>query len=106
MKLKKSEFCKYVEDYRLMLEQEDKVLEILNCDPEAIMCQWISKYYSLLSDMCELPENPLYGSDLDWFCYETNFGQREDLRKVFFEGRTWDIKDAGILYDFIMEQEK
>ena len=70
-------------------------------------CIAVETYYELLEDLCELEEDDLYGSDLDWFCFETNFGQKEDMNKVYDTetGRTWRIESPEILYDFITRDE-
>lgn len=103
MKLSKHEFCAAVNTYREMLEQEDKYCEILHLNPEWAPSEWIGNYYTLLSSLCELEEDIYVGTTLDWFCFETNFGERNN--KIFDGTKTWRIESPEILYDYIMEVE-
>ena len=54
--------------------------------------------------MCELEENPNYGTILDWFCFDMDFGKDKDS-KIFDGSKTWRIESPEILYDYIMEVE-
>lgn len=103
MKLSKRQFCIAVETYKEMLEEEEKLLDALDITPEWKPGEWIDSYYELLTDLCELETDEVYGSDLDWFCYDTKFGTDKDMNKVYDTetGRTWRIESPEILYDFI-----
>ena len=107
MKLTKKQFCTAVDTYKSMLQEEEEIIEVLNVGPEWKGSGWIENYYELLSDLCEMEEDPIYGSDLDWFCFDTDFGRKEDYCKVYDQetGRTWTIKDPEILYDFITRND-
>ena len=47
----------------------------------------------------------IYGNDLDWFVFDTDFGRKEEYRKIFFRSKNgdvfYDIDSAGALYDYI-----
>ena len=107
MKLDKRQFCIAVETYKEMLEEQDELLDALNANIEWKPGEWINNYYDLLSDLCELEEDPYIGTDLDWFCFETDFGRRKDMCKVFDHetSRTWHIESPEILYDYITRDE-
>ena len=107
MKLSKRQFCIAVNTYKTMLEEEQKIVEVLDIGPEWKGAEWIESYYELLSDMCELEVDELYGSDLDWFCYDTKFGTDKDMNKVYDikTSRTWRIESPEILYDFITRND-
>ena len=107
MKLDKRQFCMAVNTFEEMLEEEKAIAEVLDVNPEWKPMKWINNYYDFLYDICDLEEDPTYGTDLDWFCFETDFGHREDYCKVYDQetGRTWTIKDAETLYDFITRDE-
>lgn len=108
MKLNKRQFCTAVKNYQTMLEEENQICDILNISPEWKGAEWIENYYDLLTELCELEEDPYIGTDLDWFCYETDFGNNDDYCKVFDHetSRTWHIKTPEILYDFIMREDQ
>lgn len=107
MKLTKSQFCKAVNTYQSMLEEEFEIINLLDISPDWKPNNWIENYYDFLSNLCDLDSNSLYGTTLDWFCYEANFGQDNDSNKIFDinTNRTWHIKSPDILYDYIMEVE-
>ena len=107
MKLTKAQFCKYVNKYKDMVDEEDQILKTLDCGIEWVPSKWITEYYNLISDMCELREDPFIGTDLDWFCFVTDFGRNEEMRKVYDPHKEWpwDINSPEILYDYIMREE-
>ena len=106
MKLDKRQFCIAVDTFKTMLEEEHQIIDVLDISPEWKGMEWIDNYYELLTDLCELEENPNYGTDLDWFCFETDFGRKADYCKVYDQetGRTWTIRSPEILYDFITRE--
>ena len=107
MKLNKRQFCIAVDTFKTMLEEERQIIDVLDIGPEWKGGDWIQNYYELLTDLCEFEEDPIYGNDLNWFCFDTDFGRKEDYCKVFDNetGRTWTIRDPEILYDFITRDE-
>lgn len=107
MRLTKEEFVKAVNTYQKMLEEENEVMKVFDImNPEWIGGRWIDEYYNLLSKMCELEKDELFGTDLDWFCYDTAFGENEELTKVYDGVTEWNITSPEILYDFIMYKEE
>lgn len=107
MKLNKKQFCTAVDTYKTMLIEERMMIDALDISPEWKGSEWIQNYYELLSDLCELEEDPYVGTDLDWFCFETEFGKRKDYCKVYDKenDRTWKIENPEILYDFITRDQ-
>ena len=107
MKLSKKQFCIAVETYRQMLIEERMIQDALNTASEWVPGDWINNYYDFLSDLCELEEDPYIGTDLDWYCFETDFGRRKDMCKVYDQetGRTWTIETPEILYDYITRDQ-
>lgn len=107
MRLTKEEFVEAVNKYKQMLEEENEVMKVFDImNPEWIGGRWINEYYNLLSKMCELEKDELFGTDLDWFCYETEFGENEELTKVYDGVTEWNITSPEILYDFIMYKKE
>ncbi len=106
MKLDKAQFCTAVETYKEMLEEQDELLDALNANIEWKPGEWINNYYELLTDLCEMEEDPYIGTDLDWFCFETDFGRKKDMCKVFDTetSRTWRIETPETLYDYITRE--
>ena len=106
MRLTKDEFVTAVNKYQKMLEQENKVIKVLGMSPEWIGSRWIDEYYNLLSKMCELEKDKVFGTDLDWFCYDTEFGKYKEFTKVDDGVNEWNITSPEILYDFIKYKEE
>ena len=103
MKLDKKQFCTAVDTYKTMMEEEKQIANALDIGAEWKGAEWIESYYELLIDLCELEEDEYIGTDLDWFCYETDFGRRTDYCKVYDTetGNTWTIRTPEVLYDYI-----
>lgn len=106
MRLTKEEFVKAVNKYKQMLEEEHSIIDMLGASPEWTPGTWVNEYYNLLSDMCELEKDDIYGTDLDWFCYDTSFGKNKELTKVYDGATEWNITSPEILYDFIMYEKE
>ena len=106
MKLNKRQFCMAVETYQTMWEEESAIIDMLDLSPEWKCGEWVNNYYELLTELCELEEDSYIGTDLDWYCFETDFGKRKDYCKVYDieTGRTWTITTPEILYDFITRE--
>lgn len=102
MKLTKYQFCIAVETYQAMIEENRDITNILNIN-EWYPSNWIENYYELLTDLSELEADPIVGTDLDWFCFDANFGENTDCNKIFDTetGLTWRIESPEILYDYI-----
>ena len=108
MKLSKEQFVKYVNIYEKMLNQEQEIWEAFGIAPEWVCGDWISYYYGLLAEMCELKEDRVMGTWLDWFCYETDFGKDNTVNCVYDKdtGEICErITNAEKLYDLIVSDE-
>ena len=107
MKLNKLQFIKYVETYKKMLYKETNIINALGDCIEWEPGNWINNYYKLLSDMCELKENNIFGTSLDWFCYETDFGTHDNMINIMDNGKhkIIYINNAEDLYNYIIKYE-
>lgn len=108
MRLSKEQFCNYVNLYKQMLQEEDLIANVLGAQVEWTPGTWINNFYKLLSDMCELDSDSLIGTKLDWFCYETNFGQDDTMNTVIILDsngvKPIKVNSPEILYDLITER--
>lgn len=105
MKLTKEQFIKALNAYEQMYNEEGELLNALNVNPEWTPSKWINEYYDLLSSLCEFDEDDElyrdYGTPLDWYCFEWEFGLKN---AAIYEGeieRPLDTPER--LYDFICE---
>lgn len=101
MKLSKAQFCKYIEEYKKMSEQNEMITDTLEISSEWTPMNWIDSYYEMLSDLCELPEDKNTGTLLDWFIFDTHYGKENNV--ILGNGRRWVINSPEVLYDFIKE---
>jgi hypothetical protein len=105
MKLDKRQFCIAVDTYKSMLKELEEIENAIGGELR-VPTDWIDSYYDLVTDLCELEDDPYVGTDLDWFCFETDFGSKKDYCKIYDKetGRTWTIETPEILYDFITRE--
>lgn len=112
MKLTKKQFVKCLTDYKKMMEDEANMMEALNVGPEWFPSAWIEKYYQLFSDMCEMHEDDTYGTTLDWYCYDCDFGKNDNLNYIIEKNEDGGSKVTKIintpekLYDLICKENK
>jgi len=106
MRLTKEEFCMFINRYAELCKQEDNIVEVLNCNPEWFGNEWLNSYYQLLSTMCDLKDtNPIFGTPLDWWVYDTEFWQNEDYNHVIINEEKRQINSPELLYDLLLEEE-
>lgn len=107
MKLTREQFIKYVNTFEKMYKEDEQIWNVLDCD-EWKPSRWVDQYYNFLSDMCELPE-PVLEETLDWFCFQIDFGKREDRNFITWElpSGTYSLKirTAADLWKYIEVME-
>ena len=91
MRLTKEEFIKAVNTFEEMMEEEDKIYLAMQQSPEWIPGTWISAFYDLLIDVCDLAD--VKYNDLDYYCYELNFGKEDTCP---------DLKSPEQLYESLL----
>ena len=77
MRLTKEEFCKAINKYKSMIEAESKMLSAFGTD-YFVPSGWIDEYYDLIitmSDIDRVNNNIDFGNDINFFCWELNFGE-------------------------------
>lgn len=55
----------------------------------------------LLNELMGLEETKEFGSDIDFFVYELDFGEKWNEDSIKVDGKSVDISTAEKLYDFI-----
>lgn len=94
--------------YHKMQDDESAIMDALDINPEWKPSEWLNAFYEILSDMCELEERTLeYGTTLDWWVFETNFGSEDGWAApmIMVYGENINLPDAGALYDYLMKYE-
>lgn len=78
MRFTKEEFFTAMDTFKKMSEQEVEVAKVLGAC-EWCGVDWVSNYYELISDMCDINRdtNNAYDiSDLDYYIWELEFGSK------------------------------
>lgn len=109
--LSKQEFVNIIEKLEVISrfeEERDKLYSKFNGgyidDPHTVLFETV---IHTLNVMFSLEETNLFGSDIDYFCYDLDFGRNpNDLWIEDNEGNKFVWKDAGELYDYITNKEK
>jgi hypothetical protein len=99
MRLTEDEFVECLETFSKIYQEESEILDALDCSPDWKPSEWINSYYSMLSLMCDFSEGQYespYGTPMDYYCWETDFGKSADA----------EIKSPKELYQYIMDCEK
>ena len=101
--LSKSEFVDVIETIQKTYDFENKVYDVFaNNDQEApSFPSNIGTVIDILNRMFELEITDYYGSDIDYFCYELNFGRDYEPGCAETDGEDVDLSTAEKLYDYI-----
>lgn len=102
MRLTKEEFCAAVDKYEKLCKEESLLIEVLGIGPDSVVSKWLEAYYDLLSDMCELAGTFEYGTDLDYYCYELDFGRKWKPGMITFNDKDIPCRNSEELWDLIM----
>ena len=105
MRLTKEEFCIAVDKFEQMCKEEHDLLRALDIGAEWKPGLWISAYYDFLSDMCDFApeqETAEYGNDLDYYCFELDFGHKWKPDMIKIDGEDIPCRNAEELWNLIM----
>lgn len=104
MRLTKEEFCTAVDKFEQMCKEEHDLLTALGTGPEWKPALWISTYYDFLNDMCDFnPEHETieYGNDLDYYCFELDFGHKWEPGMITIDDEDIPCRNAEELWNLI-----
>ena len=79
-------------------------------DPDWVCGRWLNNYYNLLTDLCEFENDDfeqMYGTDLDWYCWETQFGKSNTTitYNAGDKGLIINVNTPEKLYEFIVAKQ-
>lgn len=107
MILSKEEFVSIINQ----LEQEEIIQDNLNKTMNKLNPDFYNQFYpldkshdtilKLLSKIFDLEEYD-YGTDIDYYIYELEYGKRAEEFKFDDLGKTWVLNSPEILYDYII----
>mgnify|MGYP007070187135 CR=1 FL=1 len=75
MRLTKDEFVKAVNTVEGLWRADTRIMDLLDVAPECDLFRATTEYYEFLRALCEEKENYAYGTELDYYCWELNFGE-------------------------------
>ena len=104
MRLTKDEFINGVNKVKQMHDEETLIINAIDVAPEWVCGKWLWSYYELLNAMCDLPVNNIIGTDLDWYCWETQFGKHNNEITIDIDDgddcKVYAINTPEDLWDF------
>ena len=109
--LSKEEFVKVINELEKRVRFEVSLEELYNdfggSAPWSPNGRLMDEIIHTLNVMFDLEETSTYGSDIDYFVYDLDFGQNpDDLYIEDEEGNKTYLTTAEELYDYIMEQKE
>ena len=96
----KEEFCRVLNKLRTHRAKIDAVEDILGVVLEDSLEDVV---IDLLNEIMDLKgtETPEYGTDIDFFVYELDYGEKWDENSIKVDGETVDISTPEKLYDYL-----
>lgn len=113
--ISKEEFCKYISILKKQDKKEALITKTFRQVDENADISFISLYSSertailnLLNVVMDAEINPQIGSDIEYFCYDLDFGKvYEDGKKDWItdeNDKIIDLSTAEKLYDYLIEE--
>lgn len=98
MKLNKKDFCKAMKTYETLWTETNKALNYLK---ESFTDQYLDAYYDLFITACGFKNKQYLMAAIDWFCFDTDFGQNKETRIINDKNTIWDITTPERLYEYL-----
>lgn len=103
--ISKQEFLKAIktiEDYDIKLDAIRAISPSLSLGIVELTERVQDTYIRLLELNCELDPDINYGTDISWWIYETDFGRKKNMNKIYIGKKAYTIDTAEDLYNFIV----
>ena len=106
--LSKEEFVEYINKVKDVNDRWSKFYDIIDAWPGGEdKLSLISEVTQLLSLIMQDEIDPRCGTNIDWFCWDTDFGSRDEVNKIWIpkDSETVEIviDTPEKLYDFLIE---
>lgn len=98
------------------LKEEDELYDKLNDAIDKVNPGFRNMFYpqsnnhtiiiNLLSRLFRLEENEKYGTDIDYFIYDLEWGKEAEEFTFEDKGKNWVLKTPEDLYDYLIYKEK
>ena len=102
--LSKEEFCEVIAQIKYYRQFENELYNVFNkfmCEsPSFINCE--GALVDTLNRMFNQKKNDYYGTDVEYFIYDLNFGQDWEPGDLKCNGKDIDISDAEKFYDWLI----
>lgn len=100
MRFTKEEFCTAIDNLEEMCRQERKIFDTLQLSGEWVLDEWISNYYELIRDMCDIEEDNSL-DDLSYYCGELDFGKKWRPGCITMDGEDIPCRNAEELWELM-----
>ena len=107
--ISKKEFLqaiKTIQDYNIKLDAIRTISPNLSLGIGCLIDRVHDTYVRLLELDCELDPDIEYGTEISWWVYETDFGRKKDMNKIYIGKKAYPINTAEDLYKFIVSNKK
>ena len=105
--ISKETFIKCIEFIKRKREQQEKLSNALQeldnfNDPTCVFNEYEDMLISLLNEAMKLPCDEFFGTDLDYFIYELDFGR--EIGKLDEDCALYGIDSSDKLYDYLIKE--
>ena len=107
--ISKKEFLqaiKNIQEHNEMLDKLRKVAPTLTMGIVNLIENLQDTAIRLLELNCGLDPDIDYGTEISWWIYETNFGKKKSMNKIWIGKKKYILDTAEDLYDFITMDKK
>ena len=96
--LSKEEFVAHLNG----LQKEFDATEVLYRDfgIDTIEMNWCYSMHHFVGLLSQMMHDEY--ENISWWCYETDFGRDESMRKIYIDGEPLDLKTPEDLYDYLI----
>ena len=106
--ISKKEFVIIIEQLKVAYEFQNKIYDLYNSyfleTPESLNLE--DTVIKILNKVFDLKSDGYIGTDLDYFCYELEYGKKWEPGCITTEeGKDIDISTAEKLYDYITRED-
>lgn len=101
--MNKNEFCEFIRNMEKTRRNVEKYLEYVSETVHTDLFEYESLCVRILSNFLNLETNEKFGTSIDYYVYETNYGK--DILDVLVDGKKFKLETPEDLWD-LLEIEK
>lgn len=107
MRLSKEEFCEAINKIDRFDSFFCKLNNLIETALDGPLEEPVNYLYELVTKLCDFTEeerNDFYGTTLDFFCYDLDFGRKYEPGKFLVNGKEYELRTPEQLYDFLVSE--